>query len=247
MLNPIDFLALQEIHSSLEDTPGSNFLLAWDFSSDPCSFPGVLCNPTTNHVVSLSLGDPRAGAPGLTGKLHPSLSLLSELTDLSLVPGRVYGLIPPSLSLLRRLRFLALSENFLSGPIPQSLSSLPSLQTLDLSFNLLSGSIPPPPPSLSFLILSHNRLSGTIPSAIGGNPRLLRLDLKHNHFTAIGGIVREFVRLFLWTGSGRENLKFNVRWTHRNLAIVSSLASRSMVDFAYDDNGSPILTGLGDC
>ncbi|KAJ0977596.1 hypothetical protein J5N97_013070 [Dioscorea zingiberensis] len=183
MLDPKDFLALQSIHSSLEDMPGSTFLHDWDFSSDPCSFPGVLCNPA-GRVVSLSLGDPRAGAPGLTGKLHPFIGRLSELTELSLVPGRVYGPIPPTISLCQRLRFLALSENFLSGTIPPSLSSLHSLQTLDLSFNLLSGQIPQSLPrlsELSTLILSHNRLSGNIPATFDSSSRLLRLDLKHNN------------------------------------------------------------------
>ncbi|XP_039141176.1 uncharacterized protein LOC120278448 [Dioscorea cayenensis subsp. rotundata] len=158
MLNPIDFLALQEIHSSLEDTPGSNFLLAWDFSSDPCSFTGVLCNPTTNHVISLSLGDPCAGAPGLTGKLHPSLSLLSELTDLSLVPGRVYGLIPPSLfppppsPLPRPLRELPLRPNP-SIPLFPSLPSNPRSQLQSplrlypssSTLSLISHPLPQPP------------------------------------------------------------------------------------------------------
>ncbi|KAG1327762.1 LRR receptor-like serine/threonine-protein kinase ERL1 [Cocos nucifera] len=160
--------------------PGSAFFAGWDFTSDPCGFPGVFC--AGDRVVALALGDPRAGSPGLSGRLDPGLGRLSALAELSLVPGRVIGSIPDSLSLCSDLRFLALSKNFLSGHIPDSLSSLRRLRTLDLSYNQLSGSIPaslPSIPTLANLVLCHNRLSGSIPAFPDGAP-LLRLDLKHN-------------------------------------------------------------------
>ncbi|KAG0483432.1 hypothetical protein HPP92_011516 [Vanilla planifolia] len=163
-LDPTDFLALQSIRKSLSDLPGSDFFSHWDFTGDPCSFPGIFCSG--NHVVSLALGDPRAGNPGLTGRLDPALGSLSALSELTLVPGRVFGRIPDSISLCSSLRFLALSGNYLSGPIPSSLGSLPRLHTIDLSFNILSGEIPPSIsalPALSNLVLCHNHLSGKIP------------------------------------------------------------------------------------
>ncbi|XP_038981354.1 probable inactive leucine-rich repeat receptor kinase XIAO [Phoenix dactylifera] len=180
MLDPADFLALQSIRKSLYDLHGSTFFSRWDFTGDPCTFPGVFCSG--NRVVGLALGDPRAGSPGLAGRLSPALGRLSALAELSLVPGRVAGPIPTSLSLCRSLRFLALSHNFLYGSVPPSLASLRRLRTLDLSFNLLSGQIPPAIaaiPALSNLILCHNRLSGQIPSFPLSSP-LLRLDLKLN-------------------------------------------------------------------
>ncbi|XP_038988396.1 LRR receptor-like serine/threonine-protein kinase ER2 [Phoenix dactylifera] len=180
ILDPVDFLALQAVGKSLEDMPGSAFFAGWDFTGDPCGFPGVFC--AGDRVVALALGDPRAGSPGLSGRLDPALGRLSALAELSLVPGRVVGSIPDSLSLCSDLRFLALSKNFLSGPIPDSLGSLRRLRTLDLSYNQLSGSIPPSLPSIpamANLVLCHNRLSGSIPAFPDSAP-LLRMDLKHN-------------------------------------------------------------------
>ncbi|XP_068663736.1 LRR receptor-like serine/threonine-protein kinase ERECTA isoform X1 [Aristolochia californica] len=179
MLDPLDFLALQSIRKSLDDMPGSTFFSQWDFTSDPCNFPGVYC--VADKVIALNLGDPRAGSPGLTGRLDPAIGKLSALTELSVVPGRIFGVLPETISHCRNLRFLAISKNFLHGGIPTSFSNLRSLQTLDLSYNLLTGSIPRSlgeTPSFSNVILCHNRLSGSIPPLIA--PNLIRLDLKHN-------------------------------------------------------------------
>ncbi|XP_051131065.1 probably inactive leucine-rich repeat receptor-like protein kinase IMK2 [Andrographis paniculata] len=179
MLNPIDFLALQSIRRSLRDLPGSNYFSAWDFTSDPCKFPGVFCD--ADRVVALNLGDPRAGSPGLTGRLDPAISKLSALAEFTVVPGRVFGSLPQTLSRLRFLRFLAISRNYLTGEIPATIGQLRGLRTLDLSFNQLAGSIPPSIgtlPALSNLILCHNRLTGSIPPF--SSRTLTRMDLKHN-------------------------------------------------------------------
>ncbi|XP_077218143.1 uncharacterized protein LOC143852584 [Tasmannia lanceolata] len=179
LLNPLDFLALQSIRKSLTDMPGANFFSSWDFTSDPCNFPGVYCSD--NRVIALNLGEPRAGSPGLTGRLNPAIGKLSSLTELTIVPGRIIGSLPQSLSQCKNLRFLAISKNFISGNIPTSFSYLKNLQTLDLSYNLLTGSIPPQLTgisSLKNLILCHNRLSGSIPVFI--SQTLTRLDLKQN-------------------------------------------------------------------
>ncbi|KAJ0975669.1 hypothetical protein J5N97_017634 [Dioscorea zingiberensis] len=179
VLDPADFLALQAIRKSLYDLPGSRFFATWDFTADPCAFPGVTCRNA--RVSGLALGDSGAGATRLAGHLDAAaLTRLSALSELSLVPGRVSGPVPATLP--HSLRFLALPRNLLSGPIPSSLSSLPFLQTLDLSSNLLSGSIPSTLPhirTLSYLSLRHNRLTGPIPSFPPGS-LLLRLDLKRN-------------------------------------------------------------------
>lgn len=179
ILDPIDFLALQAIRKGLDDLPGSNYFASWDFTSEPCNFAGVYC--AGDKVIALNLGDPRAGSPGLTGSLDPSIGKLSALAEFTVVPGRITGALPESLSQLKNLRFLGVSRNFLSGVIPASLGLLRELQTLDLSFNQLSGSIPwavGALPALSNVILCHNHLSGSIPPF--GSQRLTRLDLKHN-------------------------------------------------------------------
>lgn len=182
ILHPIDFLALQSIRKSLNDFSGSAFFSTWDFTSDPCNFTGIFCEG--DRVVALNLGDPRAGSPGLIGRLHPSIGKLSALTELTLVPGRVLGALPTELSQCTNLRFLAISRNFLSGQIPSSLGQLRNLQTLDLSYNLLTGEIPRSIgtlPALKTLILTHNKLSGSVPHFI--SQTLTKVDLKHNNLS----------------------------------------------------------------
>ncbi|KAJ8748356.1 hypothetical protein K2173_002993 [Erythroxylum novogranatense] len=179
ILHPVDFLALQSIRKRLDDMPGSNFFASWDFTSDPCNFAGVYCD--SDKVIALNLGDPRAGSPGVIGRLDPAIGKLSALAEFSVVPGRIIGSLPHSLSQLTNLRFLAISRNFLSGEIPTSLGQLHNLRTLDLSYNQLTGVIPTTIgtlPALSNLILSHNRLNGSVPSFV--SQTLTRLDLKHN-------------------------------------------------------------------
>ncbi|KAL3517519.1 hypothetical protein ACH5RR_020108 [Cinchona calisaya] len=179
ILDPIDFLALQSIRKSLDDLPGSNYFASWDFTSDPCNFAGVYCDG--DNVIALNLGDPRAGSPGLTGRLDPAIGKLSGLAELTVVPGRIIGPLPGTLSQLKNLRFLGVSRNFISGQIPATLGELRGLQTLDLSFNQLTGSIPwsvGALPALSNVILGHNRLSGPVPPFV--SQRLTRLDIKNN-------------------------------------------------------------------
>ncbi|KAJ4727560.1 Leucine-rich repeat receptor-like kinase [Melia azedarach] len=179
ILDPVDFLALQAIRKSLDDMPGSNFFASWDFTSDPCNFAGVYCDG--DKVIALNLGDPRAGSPGLTGRLDPAIGKLSSLAELSIVPGRIIGTLPQSLSQSKNLRFLAMSRNFISGEIPATLGQLRGLKTLDLSYNQLTGPIPPSIgiiPELSNVILCHNKLSGSVPPFL--SQILTRLDLKHN-------------------------------------------------------------------
>lgn len=182
MLDPIDFLSLQTIRKSLDDMPGSNYFASWDFTADPCNFAGVYCD--SDKVIALNLGDPRAGTPGLTGRLDPAIGKLASLAEFTVVPGRLMGTLPSSLSQLKNLRFLAVSRNFISGSIPATLDQLRGLQTMDLSYNQLTGSIPwsiGSLPALTNVILGHNRLSGSIPRFTSQS--LTRLDLKHNELT----------------------------------------------------------------
>ncbi|OWM87174.1 hypothetical protein CDL15_Pgr010206 [Punica granatum] len=182
ILDPIDFLALQSVRKSLNDLPGSSFFASWDFTSDPCNFAGVYCD--ADKVVALNLGDPRAGSPGLTGRIDPAIGKFSSLAELTIVPGRVFGQLPQTLYQLKSLRFLAISRNFISGVIPANLGLLRGLRTLDLSYNQLTGSIPRSLgtlPELSNLILCQNKLSGSVPPLV--SPSLTRLDLKHNGLT----------------------------------------------------------------
>ncbi|CAE5956424.1 unnamed protein product [Arabidopsis arenosa] len=182
ILDPVDFLALQAIRKSLDDLPGSKFFESWDFTSDPCGFAGVYCDG--DKVISLNLGDPRAGSPGLSGRIDPAIGKLSALTELSIVPGRIMGALPATISQLKDLRFLAISRNFISGEIPASIGEVRGLRTLDLSYNQLTGTISPSIgslPELSNLILCHNHLTGSIPPFL--SQTLTRIDLKRNSLT----------------------------------------------------------------
>ncbi|XP_017243022.1 LRR receptor-like serine/threonine-protein kinase GHR1 [Daucus carota subsp. sativus] len=190
MLSPVDFLALQSIRKSLQDMPGSHYFASWDFTADPCNFAGVYCSG--DRVIALNLGDPRAGSPGLSGHLDPSIGKLTSLAEFTMVPGRVMGILPPAISQLKNLRFIALSRNFFSGEIPAGLGEIRGLRTLDLSYNQFTGNIPwsiGSLPALSNVILSHNRLNGSIPRF--GSSSLTRLDLKHNDLS--GPIMQDFL------------------------------------------------------
>ncbi|KAJ6737892.1 LEUCINE-RICH REPEAT (LRR) FAMILY PROTEIN [Salix koriyanagi] len=180
-----DLSVLADIKGSLTDSPGSGFFSTWDFTSpDPCStFSGITCS--LNRVTILTLGTGLSDTPGLAGFLSPSLSNLTELTQLILYPGIVTGPIPPQLGRLSNLRVLSLTNNRLKGPIPSSLSSLPNLHTLDLSYNQLTGSIPAglftELEQLKVMILTSNQLSGELPRVVSAE--ILHLDLKDNQLT----------------------------------------------------------------
>ncbi|KAK9051638.1 hypothetical protein SSX86_028266 [Deinandra increscens subsp. villosa] len=102
ILDPNDFLALQSISKSLSDMPASKYLSSWDFTSDPCNFAGVFCSG--ERVVALNLGDPRADASGLSGTLDPAIGKLTNLTEFTVVPGRITGAVPATLLELMNLR-----------------------------------------------------------------------------------------------------------------------------------------------
>ncbi|XVF32662.1 hypothetical protein REPUB_Repub17cG0101700 [Reevesia pubescens] len=173
ILDPLDFLALQSIRKSLNDLPGSNFFASWDFTSDPCNFAGVYCE--SDKVIALNLGDPRAGSPGLTGRIDPAIGKLSTLAELSIVPA--------TLGQLRSLKTLDLSYNQLNGEIPRSIGTLPELTNVILCHNHLSGSVPPfLSQVLTRLDLKHNALSGSL--APDSLPRTLQsLSLSWNQLT----------------------------------------------------------------
>ncbi|KAL0724105.1 hypothetical protein Bca4012_038704 [Brassica carinata] len=194
MLDPVDFLALQAIRKSLHDLPGSNFFHSWDFTSDPCGFAGVYCDG--DKVVSLNLGDPRAGSPGLSGRIDPAIGKLSALTELSITSVSSQSAeisSPASLGEVRRLRTLDLSYNQLTGTISPSIGSLPELSNLILCHNHLTGSIPPfLSQSLTRIDLKRNSLTGSI-SPASLPPSLRYLSLAWNQLT--GPVDRVLIRL----------------------------------------------------
>ncbi|GJM96778.1 hypothetical protein PR202_ga13644 [Eleusine coracana subsp. coracana] len=217
--------------------PGSSFFDGWDFTADPCGFPGVFCDGT--RVSALALGDPRAGSPGLTGRLDPALGRLSALTELSLVPGRVQGGPPRHARVLhgpplpRRQQ-----EPHSPAASPTGSAPLSSLRTLDLSFNQISGAIPPSLaslPSLTNLILCHNQLSGGIPTFPDSSP-LLRLDLKHN---ALSGAVPATLPSQLQYLSLQSN-----HLTGRVDAVLPRLTRLNFLDLSMNQLDGPIPSSV---
>lgn len=104
ILDSIDLLPLQSICKALEDVRGLNFLSLWDFTSNLCNFTGIYCG--SDKGIALNLRDPRADAPSLINKLNPTISKLSDLAKLIVVPSIIYSSLPQSLSNLKNLRFL---------------------------------------------------------------------------------------------------------------------------------------------
>ncbi|KAK9706660.1 hypothetical protein RND81_07G142800 [Saponaria officinalis] len=104
-----------------------------------------------------------------TGSI-PDLSILSQLTNLSLKKNNLTGQIPDSFQQLGGLISMDLSGNNLSGPLPLSMGNLSSLTTLLLQDNQLTGvldvlqDLP-----LTTLNVMNNQFSGPIP------PKLLTL------------------------------------------------------------------------
>ncbi|KAI7757980.1 hypothetical protein M8C21_018701, partial [Ambrosia artemisiifolia] len=78
-----------------------------------------------------------------TGSIPESLSMVAQLTDLSLNNNHLSGVIPDSFQQLTALTNLDLSANNLNGLLPLSMANLSSLSTLDIENNLFSGPIPP--------------------------------------------------------------------------------------------------------
>ncbi|BAT92258.1 hypothetical protein LR48_Vigan05g151700 [Vigna angularis] len=92
-------------------------------------------------------------------------SLPVTLQHFFLSDNQFTGSIPASLSMLAELTDMSLNNNLLTGEIPDAFQSLTQLINLDLSNNNLSGELPPSMENLSALTsvhLQNNNLSGTL-------------------------------------------------------------------------------------
>ncbi|KAL8500740.1 hypothetical protein ACS0TY_020360 [Phlomoides rotata] len=156
----------------------------WTSLFDCCDWNGVMCDPTTHHVIGLDI----APAPDINGTIPSNISNLKHLINLRLhrIPNLV-GQIPESISKLPLLRTLVISRTKISGPVPGFLAHLNILEYLDLSFNRLSGSISPSLatlPLIRFMDLSRNQLIGPIPELFTSTTvEFPTLDLSHNNLS----------------------------------------------------------------
>jgi len=165
--NTADREALLCIKSHISTSKPAGALTTWGNSSVHfCRRQGVLCHHWWRHGLVPQVAALRLEEEGLTGKIPPCISNLTDLEHIHLPVNELRGLVPPELGQLRRLVYVNLSFNALSGVIPAELASCSGLQIIALRKNNLEGGIP------SFLLnssliqkidLRTNNLSGPIP------------------------------------------------------------------------------------
>ncbi|XP_051203285.1 receptor protein kinase-like protein ZAR1 [Lolium perenne] len=190
-----DGLALLALKFAVTDDP-SNGLATWrDADPDACGWTGVTCaDGSGGRVAAVELAN-----LSLAGYLPSELSLLSELTTLSLPSNRLSGQIPVAISALQKLTTLDLAHNLLSGQVPAGIGRLAALARLDLSSNQLNGTLPPAiaglPRLSGVLNLSYNHFAGGIPPDFGAIPVAVSLDLRGNDLAGeipqVGSLVNQ--------------------------------------------------------
>ncbi|CAK9167167.1 unnamed protein product [Ilex paraguariensis] len=110
-----------------------------------------------------------------SGSIPDTLSLLGQLSDLSLNDNHLTGVIPDAFQQLTGLINLDLSGNSLSGQLPPSMGNLSSLTTLHLQNNTLTGTLnvlldlP-----LIDLNIENNLFSGPVPGKLLNIPNFRR-------------------------------------------------------------------------
>ncbi|KAG5040682.1 hypothetical protein JHK85_013158 [Glycine max] len=160
----VEIQALKAFKNSITADP-NGALADWVDSHHHCNWSGIACDPSSNHVFSVSLVSLQ-----LQGEISPFLGNISGLQVLDLTSNSFTGYIPAQLSLCTHLSQLSLFGNSLSGPIPPELGHLKSLQYLDLGYNFLNGSLPDSIFNYTYLLgiaFTFNNLTGRIPSNIG--------------------------------------------------------------------------------
>ncbi|KAK1371659.1 Inactive receptor kinase [Heracleum sosnowskyi] len=158
-------------------------------NSDPndavcSSFYGVICenNPNSPGLVTGIVLD----RLGLEGDLRFStLNGLKGLKNLSLAGNSLTGRLVPTLGLITSLQHLDLSGNLFYGPIPGKLNDLWDLRYLNLSKNKFVGGFPSgieKLQQLKVLDLSGNGLWGDVRELVSGLRNEEHVDLSSNEF-----------------------------------------------------------------
>lgn len=172
----VQLQALLQFKNHLRDP--LNHLESWKESESPCQFLGVTCDTITGEVTRISLVN-----KNLSGEISPSISVLRNLTSLSLQENSISGSIPQELANCTSLQVLNLSNNLLTDPLLE-FSALRNLWTLDLTSNSFSGNFPSWVGQLSGLVelgLAYNNFEGEIPKNIGNLKNLVWLFLAQNN------------------------------------------------------------------
>eukprot|EP00833_Pecoramyces_ruminatium_P002107 jgi/Orpsp1_1/1176139/evm.model.c7180000056530.1 len=118
-------------------------------------------------------------------RIPSSISLVKNISKISLSNCKLRGTIPEALNNLINLNELHLNFNRLEGRIPEFIGNLKSLTILHLDNNMLEGRLPLSIGNLSSLkelYLDNNYLSGQIPETIGNLKELIILQMENNRF-----------------------------------------------------------------
>lgn len=186
--------SLLEFKKGIRDDPLGRVEGSWVSLSDPngtiCpAFYGVGCDTSSGYVTDIVLNH-----LGLSGELKFStLNGLKWLKNLSLSGNTFSGRLVPTLGLMTTLQYLDLSENMFYGPIPAKINDLWGLHYLNLSLNQFTGGYPDGIRNLQqlkVLDLHHNGLWGDVGQLIPELRNVEHVDLSFNlFFGAIPGDV----------------------------------------------------------
>src|SRR5882724_5312464 len=117
-----------------------------------CTWYGVMCNNTLDHVIGISLW-----GNNLTGQLPSGLfAPFASLETFAVDSNRLTGPIP-ALDALTNLQDFGAAHNQLTGPIP-SLSNQLNLIAFSVDHNQLSGPIPAVPQPTNALVPNNSSL-----------------------------------------------------------------------------------------
>ncbi|XP_074587009.1 receptor-like protein EIX2 [Curcuma longa] len=107
---------------------------SWEEEEDCCKWEGVVCHPTTRHVVKLKLSERiQQDHRGQVHEINSSLLALTELKHLDLSYNYFYNVpFPKFIGYFKKLKYLNLSSSFFTGSIPLAFRNLTKLRYLDL-------------------------------------------------------------------------------------------------------------------
>ncbi|XP_057972421.1 probable inactive receptor kinase At5g10020 [Malania oleifera] len=211
----IEVRSLLEFKKGIRDDPLKKVHNSWSQSSltDPGACPttwhGIVCNEAGNVTAIVLDG------LGLGGDLKFStLNGLKMLANLSLSSNSFSGRLVPTLGLMTSLQHLDLSSNEFYGPIPARINDLWNLHFLNLSGNKFEGGFPDGIRNLQqlkFLDLHSNRLWGNIEAILSELRNVEVVDLSDNKFFGSLPVGPENI-------SSLANTVHSVNLSHNNLS-----------------------------
>lgn len=226
---------------------------------DCCSWPGVICHPTTGYVIKLKLrnsnpppdyppADDNNASPRQVREINSSLLALTELRYLDLSSHDFRGvLFPQFIGSFRKLRYLNLSFSHFAGGIPPQIENLSRLRYLDLQFAL-----DPHVDTLNWLAqfssLQHLDLSGldlaltNVPTTLLGSLKVLRMsECGINSFPISSSVAYNFTSLIVLDLSGNPSL---ISVLPEGLWNLSSLAHLDLSFCAFRGGIPDAIGGL---